>query len=82
MKQPNSLHARSSGRSLVSRSYEFAMPGVKLKSEICRGSKSLVNLGVRTRNGDLNTVSSSLLVDWSANPLSRNAQAPSQSESE
>src|SRR5208337_2322770 len=31
-------------------------------------------LGVRTRNGNLSTVRSSLLVDWSANALSRNAQ--------
>jgi len=36
-------------------------------------------LGVRTRNGNLSTVRSSLLVDWSANALSRNAQPPSQS---
>src|SRR5258708_40247489 len=35
--------------------------------------------GVRTRNGNLSTVRSFLLVDWSANPLSRNAQPPSQS---
>ncbi|MEY2608451.1 MAG: hypothetical protein QOH31_6305 [Verrucomicrobiota bacterium] len=35
--------------------------------------------GVRTRNGNLSTVRSALLVDWSANPLSRNAQPPSQS---
>jgi hypothetical protein len=36
-------------------------------------------LGVRTRNGNLSTVRSALLVDWSANALRRNAQAPSQS---
>jgi DNA-directed RNA polymerase specialized sigma24 family protein len=35
--------------------------------------------GVRTRNGNLSTVRSSLLVDWSANALRRNAQPPSQS---
>ena len=35
--------------------------------------------GVRTRNGNLSTVKSSLLVDWSANALRRNAQPPSQS---
>jgi len=35
--------------------------------------------GVRTRNGNLSTVSSSLLVDWSANALRRNAEPPSQS---
>ncbi len=35
--------------------------------------------GVRTRNGNLSTVRSSLLVDWSANALRRNAQPASQS---
>jgi hypothetical protein len=35
--------------------------------------------GVRTRNGNLSTVRSALLVDWSANALRRNAQPPSQS---
>jgi hypothetical protein len=34
---------------------------------------------VRTRNGNLSTVRSSLLVDWSANAVRRNAQPPSQS---
>jgi nucleoside-diphosphate-sugar epimerase len=38
-----------------------------------------VLIGVRTRNGNLSTVRSSLLVDWSANVLRRNAQPPSQS---
>ena len=36
-------------------------------------------IGVRTRNGNLSTVRSSLLVDWSANALRRNAPPPSQS---
>ena len=35
-----------------------------------------VLIGVRTRNGNLSTVRSSLLVDWSANELRRNAQPP------
>jgi hypothetical protein len=37
------------------------------------------HIGVRTRNGNLSTVRSALLVDWSANALRRNAQPPSQS---
>jgi CheY-like chemotaxis protein len=37
------------------------------------------HIGLRTRNGNLSTVRSALLVDWSANALRRNAQPPSQS---
>jgi hypothetical protein len=51
----------------------------ELKSFLMVFVAAIDQLGVRTRNGNLSTVRSALLVDWSANPLSRNAQAPSQS---
>src|SRR5258706_9808288 len=73
-------------RFILTRGFRYASPWVSFGfwSRFNHGDGRRVFLslelaGVRTRNGNLSTVRSALLVDWSANALRRNAQPPSQS---
>src|SRR6266481_4923364 len=75
---PADLGTRESVWPIRSR-HEYAI-GIAL-IEMAPGDRllGLPLYGVRTQNGNLSTVRSALLVDWSANALRRNAQPPSQS---